>query len=76
MLGICLDDSKLYTRRCVDVIHNRNYHLFTNQKSKYLLKKSKFNRTQIIQLTAKEYLVPSESVDDKLYRVVHEKRLI
>ena len=42
------------------------YHLVTNQKSKYLLKKSKFTRTQIIQLTTTEYLVPSESVADKL----------
>ena len=39
LLSICLDDSKLYTRRCIDVSHNRNYHLFTNQKSKYLYKK-------------------------------------
>ena len=23
----CMDDSKLYSRRCIDVSHNRNYHL-------------------------------------------------
>ena len=34
LVNICLDDSKLYTRRCVDVGHNRNYHLFSNQKSR------------------------------------------
>ena len=29
LVDICLDDSKLNSRRCVDVSHNRNYHLFT-----------------------------------------------
>ena len=48
LVGICLDDSKYYTRRCVDVSHNRNYHLFTNQKSRYLFRKTKLNEDQII----------------------------
>ena len=61
LLGICLDDSVLYTRRCVDVGHN--------QKSKYLFKKTVLDPSQIIQLTSSEFLVPSESVEDTSYRV-------
>ena len=35
MVDNCMDDNKLYSRRCIDVSHNRNYHLFfTNQKSR------------------------------------------
>ena len=69
LLSICLDESKLYTRRCIDVSHNRNYHLFTNQKSKYLYKKTKIDPNEIIQLSEFEYLVPSENIKDKLYKV-------
>ena len=69
LLSVCLDDSKLYTRRCVDVSHNRNYHLFTNQKSKYLFRKTKIDSNQIIQQTSSKYLVPSETIEDKLYKV-------
>ena len=69
LLGICLDDSELYTRRSVDVVHNRNYHLFSNQKSKYLFKKTVLDPSQIIQPTSSEFLVPSESVEDTSYRV-------
>ena len=64
LLSICLDESKLYTRRCIDVSHNRNYHLFTNQKSKYLYKKTKIDPNEIIQLSEFEYLVPSENIKD------------
>lgn len=76
LLGICLDDSVLYTRRCVDVGHNRNYHLFSNQKSKYLFKKTVLDPSQIIQLTSSEFLVPSESVEDTSYRVNIKKALV
>ena len=69
LVDICLDDSRLYTRRCVDVGHNRNYHLFTNQKSRYIFKDTDIDTLQIIQLTQTEYLVPSETIPDKLYRV-------
>ena len=71
LLDICLDDSVLYSRRCLDVSHNRNYHLFTNQKSKYLFnqKKTNINPESIIQLSAAEFLVPSETIADTLYRV-------
>jgi hypothetical protein len=77
LLDICLDDSVLYSRRCLDVSHNRNYHLFTNQKSKYLFnpKKANINPESIIQLSATEFLVPSETIADKLYRVDMEDGL-
>jgi hypothetical protein len=77
LLDICLDDSVLYSRRCLDVSHNRNYHLFTNQKSKYLFnpKKANINPESIIQLSATEFLVPSETIADKLYRVDMEAGL-
>ena len=75
LLGICLDDSRFYTRRCLDVSHNRNYHLFTNQKSKYLFKKSKLDENQVIQLSSSEFIVPSESESDKRYRINMKKGL-
>ena len=77
LLDICLGDSELYSRRCLDVSHNRNYHLFTNQKSKYLFyqKKVKINLDSIIQLSATEFLVPSETIADKLYKVDMETSL-
>ena len=74
LLSVCLDDSKFYTRRCTDVSHNRNYHLFTNQKSKYLFKTTKLNSSQIIKLSRSEYLVPSENIEDRLYKVNTDQR--
>ena len=75
LVDICLDDSKLYSRRCVDVSHNRNYHLFTNQKSKYLYKNNKIDSKQIIQQSRTQFLVPSETIQDKLYKVDIESGL-
>ena len=69
IIDLGLDDSKLYSRRCIDVSHNRNYHLFTNQKSKYLNKNVNIDFNQIIQQSPNKYLVPSETYEDKLYRV-------
>jgi hypothetical protein len=69
LLSICLDDSKLYTRRYIDVSNNHNYHLFTNQKSNYLHKKNKIDPNEIIQMSESEYLDPSENIKDKLYTV-------
>ena len=40
LLDICLDDSVLYSRRCLDVSHNRNYHIFTKGMFKYLVIKT------------------------------------
>ena len=74
LLSVCLDDSKFYTRRCTDVSHNRNYHLFTNQKSKYLFKTTKLDFSKIIQLSRSEYLVPSENIEDKLNKVNTDQR--
>ena len=54
LVDICLDDSRLYTRRCVDVGHNRNYHLFSNQKSRYIYKETKIDSLQIIKLSQTE----------------------
>ena len=68
-LTICLDDWKVYSRRCVDVSHNRNYHLFTNQDSPYLYKPGKIDLDQIIQQLQTNFLVPSEFFEDKLYSV-------
>ena len=65
LVDICLDDSKLYSRRCIDVSHNRNYHLFTNEKAKYLNKNNNIDLNQIIQQSPNKYLV----YEDKLYRV-------
>ena len=61
----------------LELSHNRNYHLFTNQKSKYLFyqKKVKINLDSIIQLSATEFLVPSETIADKLYKVYMETSL-
>ena len=75
LVDICLDDSKLYSRRCVDVSHNRNYHLFTNQKSKYLYKNNKMDSKQIIQQSRTQFIVPSETIQDKLYKVDIESGL-
>ena len=75
LVEICLDDGKLYTRRCMDVSHNRNYHLFTNQKSKYLFNEIKIKTEQIMQLSGTKFLVPSETIEDKLYRVDMETGL-
>ena len=59
LVDICLDDSKLYSRRCIDV---------TNQKSN-LNKNVNIDFNQIIQQSPNKYLVPSETYEDKLYRV-------
>ena len=75
LVEICLDDSKLYTRRCMDVSHNRNYHLFTNQKCRYLFNEIKIKTEQIMQLSGTKFLVPSETIEDKLYRVDMETGL-
>ena len=56
LVDICMDDSKLYSRRCVDVSHNRNYHLFTNQKSRYIYNDTKIKEEQIIQLSETKFL--------------------
>ena len=48
LVDICMDDSKLYSRRCIDVSHNRNYHLFTYQKSRYIYNDLKIKEEQII----------------------------
>ena len=69
LVDICLDDSKLYSRKCIDVSHNRNYHLFTNQISKYLDKNNNIDLNQLIQKSPNKYLVPSETYENKLYRV-------
>ena len=69
IVDICLDDSKLYSRRCVDVSHNRNYHLFTNQKSRYLKQKDNIDDESIIKLSDTKYKVPSEALEDKLYNI-------
>ena len=69
LVDICLDDSKFYSRRCVDVSHNRNYHLFTNQDSQYLYKPGTIDLDQIIQQSRTNFLVPSETFEDKLYSV-------
>ena len=75
LVDICMDDSKLYSRRCVDVSHNRNYHLFTNQKSRYIYNDTKIKEEQIIQLSETKFLVPSETYEDKLYAVDMEAGL-
>ena len=75
LVDIILDDSKLYSRRCIDVSHNRNYHLFTYQKSKYIFNESRIELDEIIQLSETQYLVPSETVEDKLYQVDMESGL-
>ena len=72
LVDICLDDSKLNSRRCVDVSHNRNYHLFTNQKSRYLEQNNKIDSKNIIKITDLKYKVPSEALEDKLYNVFIE----
>ena len=61
----------------LELSHNRNFHIFTNQKSKYLFyqKKVKINLDSIIQLSATEFLVPSETIADKLYKVDMETSL-
>ena len=41
----------------------------TNQKSKYLYKQTMIDPNEIIQLSEFEYLVPSENIKDKLYKV-------
>ena len=75
LVDICMDDSKLYSRRCIDVSHNRNYHLFTNQKSRYIYNDLKIKQEQIIQLSETKFLVPSETNEDKLYTVDMETGL-
>ena len=69
LVDVCLDDSTLYSRRCLDVSHNCNYHLFTNQKSRYIFKSININQSQIIQLSETQFMVPSENTEDKLYSV-------
>ena len=73
LVEISLDDSKLYTRRCMDV--SRNYHLFNNQKCRYLFNEIKVKTEQIMQLFGKKFLVPSETIEDKLYRIDMETSL-
>ena len=75
LVDICLDDSTLYSRRCLDVSHNRNYHLFTNQKSRYIFNNINIDQGQIIQLSETQFLVPSENTEDKLYNVDMETGL-
>ena len=59
----------------MDVSHNRNYHLFTNQKCRYLFNEIKIKTEQIMQLSGTKFLVPSETIEDKLYRVDMETGL-
>ena len=66
LVDVCLDDSTLYSRRCLDVSHNCNYHLFTNQKSRYIFKSININQSLIIQLSETQLMVPSENSEDKL----------
>ena len=58
LVDICMDDSKLYSQHCIDVSHNRNYHLFTNQKSRNIYNDLKIKQEQIIQLSETKFLAP------------------
>ena len=68
-LSIVMDKSSYYQMRCVDAANNTLTSRLKNQKSAYLPSSSSIDPSQIVQIDADNFLVPSESKVDKFYDV-------
>ena len=71
LLDIVLDDSIYYVQGCIAIGNNRISQL-QNQRSPYLSKKRKIDRSKIVVLNngvPNSYLVPSERIEGKIYGV-------